>query len=34
MVTLNIVEVVGSTGLQIKADPAMLIVFTGFTLSQ
>lgn len=31
-VTLKIVEVVGSTGLQIKADPGIPIVYTGFTL--
>jgi len=30
-VTLKIVEVVGSTGLQI-ADPGILIVYTGFAL--
>lgn len=31
-VNLKIVEVVGSTGLQIKADPGIPIVYTGFTL--
>jgi len=31
-VTLKIVEVVGSTGLQIKADPGIPIVYTGFAL--
>lgn len=31
-VTLKIAEVVGSTGLQIKADPGIPIVYTGFTL--
>lgn len=31
-VTLKIVEVVGSTGLQIKADPGIPMVYTGFTL--
>ena len=31
-VTLKIVEVIGSTGLQIKADPGIPIVYTGFTL--
>lgn len=31
-VTLRIVEVVGSTGLQIKADPGIPIVYTGFAL--
>jgi cytochrome c biogenesis protein len=31
-VTLKIVEVVGSTGLQIKADPGVPIVYTGFAL--
>jgi len=31
-VTLKIAEVVGSTGLQIKADPGIPIVYTGFAL--
>jgi cytochrome c biogenesis protein len=31
-VKLKIVEVVGSTGLQIKADPGIPIVYTGFAL--
>jgi len=31
-VTLKIVEVVGSTGLQIKADPGIPLVYTGFGL--
>ncbi|MBW4563563.1 MAG: cytochrome c biogenesis protein [Mojavia pulchra JT2-VF2] len=31
-VRLKIVEVVGSTGLQIKADPGIPIVYTGFAL--
>lgn len=31
-VTLSIVELIGSTGLQIKADPGIPIVYTGFAL--
>ena len=31
-VTLKILDVVGSTGLQIKADPGIPIVYTGFAL--
>ncbi len=31
-VTLKILEVIGSTGLQIKADPGIPIVYTGFAL--
>ena len=31
-VTLSIVELVGSTGLQIKADPGIPLVYTGFGL--
>lgn len=31
-VTLSIVDVIGSTGLQIKADPGIPIVYTGFAL--
>lgn len=31
-VTLKVLEVVGSTGLQIKADPGIPIVYTGFAL--
>jgi cytochrome c biogenesis protein len=31
-VTLNILELVGSTGLQIKADPGIPFVYTGFGL--
>jgi cytochrome c biogenesis protein len=31
-VTLSVVELVGSTGLQIKADPGVPIVYTGFAL--
>lgn len=31
-VTLSLVEVVGSTGLQIKADPGIPLVYTGFGL--
>lgn len=31
-VTLKIIELVGSTGLQIKADPGIPIVYTGFAL--
>jgi cytochrome c biogenesis protein len=31
-VTLKILELVGSTGLQIKADPGIPIVYTGFAL--
>ncbi|KJH72065.1 cytochrome c biogenesis protein [Aliterella atlantica] len=31
-VTLKIVELIGSTGLQIKADPSVPIVYTGFAL--
>jgi cytochrome c biogenesis protein len=31
-VTLNILELVGATGLQIKADPGIPIVYTGFAL--
>jgi cytochrome c biogenesis protein len=31
-VTLKIVDVIGSTGLQIKADPGIPLVYTGFGL--
>jgi cytochrome c biogenesis protein len=31
-VTLNILELIGATGLQIKADPGIPIVYTGFAL--
>lgn len=31
-VTLSIVEIIGSTGLQIKADPGIPMVYTGFGL--
>jgi cytochrome c biogenesis protein len=31
-VTLKVLELVGSTGLQIKADPGVPIVYTGFAL--
>src|ERR687885_2585621 len=31
-VTLKIVDVIGSTGLQIKADPGIPMVYTGFGL--
>jgi cytochrome c biogenesis protein len=31
-VTLSIKEVIGSTGLQIKADPGIPLVYTGFGL--
>ena len=31
-VTLKILDVVGSTGLQIKADPGIPFVYTGFAL--
>lgn len=31
-VTLAVVEVVGSTGLQVKADPGIPITYTGYTL--
>lgn len=31
-VTLTVKELIGSTGLQIKADPGVLIVYTGFGL--
>lgn len=31
-VTLKILDVIGSTGLQIKADPSIPIVYTGFAL--
>jgi cytochrome c biogenesis protein len=31
-VTLKVLDVVGSTGLQIKADPGIPIVYTGFAI--
>jgi cytochrome c biogenesis protein len=31
-VTLKVHELIGSTGLQIKADPGVPIVYTGFAL--